>query len=211
MGKIKMGGSAVMEFEPDYCEFHITVSVQKDTASESLTKGRKQVEDILHLLTEKTTLKINDIILQDENLTSSNYSDKKYCIYSKSFYFIYKNDNKFTDSVTELIENTDNIDYNINFRFENESEKNQIVLMAAVADEKEKAEKLAVALNTKIIGFEEILSDFQGNSRSLPRENDNIFFDAMSMFKSERTSLAAQMGNHKIKISKSVNVIWLTD
>ena len=92
-----------------------------------------------------------------------------------------------------------------------QSEKNQIVLMAAVADAKEKAEKLAVALNTKIIGFEEILSDFQGNSRPLPRENDDIFFDVMSMFKSEKTSLAAQMGNPKIKISKSVNVIWLTD
>ena len=30
MGKIKMGGSAVIEFEPDYCEFHITVSIQKE-------------------------------------------------------------------------------------------------------------------------------------------------------------------------------------
>ena len=50
MGKIKMGGSAVMEFEPDYCEFHITVSIQKDTSSEALSRGRQRVEEkILHI------------------------------------------------------------------------------------------------------------------------------------------------------------------
>ena len=204
-----MGGSAVMEFEPDYCEFHITVSVQKDTASESLTKGRKQVEDILHLLTENTNLKIEDIILYSESNDFSHYSDKKHYTYSKSFYFIYKNDNKFTDLVTQLLENTDNAEYHINFYFDNEAEKNQQVMMAAVANAREKAEKLANALGKNINGFEKIKYEFRedndietGSFRNLSKSVSVEDFNY---------SLAAQIGKRKIKISKNVDVIWLTD
>ena len=83
MGKIKMGGSAVIEFEPDHCEFHITVSIQKDTSSEALSRGRQRVEEILQLLTEKAGLKIGDIILESERNDFSSYSDEKYYTYDK--------------------------------------------------------------------------------------------------------------------------------
>ena len=206
MGKIKMGGSAVMEFEPDYCEFHITVSIQKDTSSEALSRGRQRVEEILQLLTEKAGLKIGDITLGNENNNFSNYSNKKHYTYSKSFYFKYKTDNKFTDTVVKLLAKIDNMEYDIKFKFNDESEKDQIVMMAAVADAREKAEKLAAAMGTKINGYKEIMYEFNNYSavavccREAERSPEN-FSD----------TLAAQMGNHKIEISKSVDVIWLTE
>ncbi len=158
MGKIKMGGSAVMEFEPDYCEFHITVSVQKDTSSEAVTKGRQRVEQILQLLTQKAGIKIEDIILESEENDFLNYSDEKYYRYKKYFYFTYKANNKITDVITQLLEKIDDTEYSLSFKFENESEKEQIVMMAAVNNAKNKAEKLAAAFDTKIIGFKEIVS-----------------------------------------------------
>ena len=206
MGKIKMGGSAVMEFEPDYCEFHITVSIQKDTSSEALSRGRQRVEEILQLLTEKAGLKIGDIILDSESNDFSDYSDEKYYTYTKSFYFKYKADNKFTDTVVKLLEKVEDAEYEINFKLANESEKDQIVMMAAVADAREKAEKLAAAMGTKINGYKEIMYEFKNYSTV-----------AVCCCEAEKSSenfsdtLAAQMGNHKIEISKSVDVIWLTE
>ena len=123
MGKIKMGGSAVMEFEPDYCEFHITVNVQKGTSSTALKKGRERVEEILMLLTEKAGLKIEDITLDKESNDFSNYSDEKYYRYYKSFYFRHKADNKFIDTVVKLLENTDDTEYDVKYKLENEAEK----------------------------------------------------------------------------------------
>ena len=210
MGKIKMGGSAVMEFEPDYCEFHITVSVQKDTSSEAVTKGRQRVEQIWQLLTEKVGIKIGDIILESESNDFSDYSDEKYYTYSKSFYFRYKTDNKFTDTVIKFLEKVDNAEYDIKFKFDNNSAKEQTVMMAAVADAREKAEKLANALGTKIIGFKEIVSEFNGQDDILDEKKDT-FCDLMSGFQSKKPSLASQMGNHKIEVHKFVDVIWLTD
>ena len=209
MGKIKMGGSAVMEFEPDYCEFHITVSIQKDTSSEALSRGRQRVEEILQLLTEKAGLKIGDIILDSESNDFSNYSDEKYYTYTKSFYFNYKTDNKFTDTVVKLLEKVDDAEYEIKFKLANESEKDQIVMMAAVADAREKADKLAVALGTKINGYKEITHEFH----SYTENNINMDWMCNEMERgiTSNNSLASQMGNHKIEISKSVDVIWLTE
>ena len=209
MGKIKMGGSAVMEFEPDYCEFHITVSIQKDTSSEALSRGRQRVEEILQLLTEKAGLKIGDIILDSESNDFSDYSDEKYYTYTKSFYFKYKADNKFTDTVVKLLEKVEDAEYEINFKLANQSEKDQIVMMAAVADAREKAEKLATALGTKINGYKEITHEFH----SYTENNINMDWMCNEMEKgiTSNNSLASQMGNRKIEISKSVDVIWLTE
>lgn len=209
MGKIKMGGSAVMEFEPDYCEFHITVSIQKDTSSEALSRGRQRVEEILQLLTEKAGLKIEDITLTDESVSFSNYSTEKRYRYTKSFSFNYKNDNEVTDMIVKLLEKIDNTEYHLNFSFDDEAEKNQMVMMAAVANAREKAEKLANALGTTINGFEEINYEFRENSdteagrfRKLSKSVSVENFDK---------SLASQMGNRKIMISKNIDVIWLTE
>ncbi len=210
MGKIKMGGSAVMEFEPDYCEFHITVSIQKDTSSEALSRGRQRVEEILQLLTEKAGLKIGDIILESERNDFSSYSDEKYYTYKKYFYFTYKADNKTTDTITHLLENVENTEYNLSFKFEDENEKEQLVIMKAVENSKSKAEQITNALGTKIIGFKEVVSEFNGQDYLLNDKND-IFCDSMSIFQSEKKSLASQISNPKIPISKSVDVIWLTE
>lgn len=40
MGKIKMGGNATMEFEADYYEFHITVSVISGNSGDAISRGQ---------------------------------------------------------------------------------------------------------------------------------------------------------------------------
>lgn len=209
MGKIKMGGSAVMEFEPDFCEFHITVSITKDTSSEAVIKGRQRVEEVLHLLTEKVGLQIENVTLKNENTQFSSYSNKKYYRYSKSFYFRYQADNKLTDIVVKTLETIDDIEYDVKFKLADETEKNQIVMSAAVDNARQKAEKLANALGTKINGFEEIRYEFHDE---FDEEVIRYKFCCGSVPAAlAEDSLAAKMGSPKIEISKSVDVVWLTE
>ena len=100
------------------------------------------------------------------------------------------------------------VEYDIAFKLENESEKEQQVLSLAVNNAKEKAEKLAESLGSHINGFEEIKYKFNENTTDTYELND--IFCALSE-ENVNKSLASDLKNPKIEISKNVEVIWLTD
>ncbi|MDE6797048.1 MAG: SIMPL domain-containing protein [Ruminococcus sp.] len=206
MGKIKMGGSATMEFDPDYYEFYIAVSVISGTSGNAVTKGRKRTEEILQQLRNKLGIDINNIFLKDEK-TKALYNRKDGYQFEKQFYFRYKADNHITENIVSLLENMSDVEYNIAFKLENESEKEQLVLSSAINNAKEKAEQLAKALGSHINGFKEITYEF-----------DNDFYYGADMDymcacadDDSEESLASDLKNPKIEISKNVEVIWLTD
>ncbi|MDE6427055.1 MAG: SIMPL domain-containing protein [Ruminococcus sp.] len=207
MGKIKMGGNATMEFEPDYYEFYIEVSVISGTSGNAITKGRKRIEEILWQLRDKIGIDINNIILKDEK-TKALYNRKDGYEFEKQFYFRYKADNRITEDIVSLLEKMSDVEYNIEFKLENESEKEQQVLSLAVNNAKEKAEKLATALGSHITGFEEIKYKFSENSN-----NDVDLCDVFCLCAdgSVPESLASDLKNPKIEISKTVEIVWLTD
>lgn len=207
MGKIKMGGNATMEFEPDYYEFHITVSVISGTSGNAVSKGRTRTEEILRQLRDKLGIDINTVILKDEK-TNALYNRKDGYKFEKQFYFCYKASNCITENIVSILEKMSDVEYKVEFKLENEPEKEQLVLSSAVNNAKEKAEQLATALGSHINGFEEIKYKFSENSN-----NDVDLCDIFCAFADEGVpdSLASDLKNPKIKISKSVEIIWLTD
>ncbi|MDE5556827.1 MAG: SIMPL domain-containing protein [Ruminococcus sp.] len=207
MGKIKMGGNSTMEFEPDYYEFHITVSVISGASGNAVSKGRTRTEEILRQLRDKLGIDINTVILKDEK-TNALYNRKDGYRFEKQFYFCYKASNLITENIVSILEKMSDVEYKVEFKLENEPEKEQLVLSSAVNNAKEKAEQLATALGSNINGFEEIKYKFSENSN-----NDIDLCDIFCAFADEGVSesLASDLKNPKIKISKAVEIIWLTD
>lgn len=211
MGIINMVGKATMEFEPDYCEFHITVSVINETSGDAISKGRYRTEEILRLLQNKLGIDVKTITLKAEEtkqtyFTINNKTESGYK-FIKKFYFRYEADNHTTESIVALLEQMADVEYDINFKLENEQEKEQLVMSSAVNNAKEKAEKLATALGSHITGFEEIKYKFNENV------DDYDLCDVFRVCADEGVpkSLASDLKNPKIEISKSVDIIWTTD
>lgn len=194
-----------MEFEPDYYEFHITVSVISGTSGTAVAKGRSRTEEILRQLRDKLGFDIKNVILKDERTTSA-YNRKDGFGFQKSFYFRYEPNNRITENIVSLLENMSDVEYDIKFKLENESEKEQLVLSAAVNDAKEKAEKIAVSLGSHINGFKEIIYEFND------KLNKDIYLGCIACASCDAPeTLAADLKNPKIKISKTVEIVWLTD
>lgn len=206
MGKIKMGGNATMEFDPDYYEFHITVSVISGTSGNAVSKGRSRTEEILQQLRDKLGIDINTVILKDEK-TNALYNKKDGYRFEKQFYFCYKASNSMTENIVSILEKMSDVEYDIKFKLENESEKEQLVLSSAVNNAKEKAEKIASSLGSHINGFKEIIYEFED------KHNKDLYLICAAGCVDEDApeSLASDLKNPKIKISKTVEIIWLTD
>lgn len=207
MGKIKMGGNATMEFDPDYYEFHITVSVISGTSGNAISKGRSRTEEVLSLLQDKLGFDVKKFTLKDEK-TSSRYDRKDGYKFEKKFYFRYKADNNITESVVALLEKMSDVEYEVKFKLENESEKEQLVMSSAINNAREKAEKLATALGSHINGFEEIRYEFDEETYE---DTMDYMCACASPNKAVSESLASDLKNPKIEISKTVEIIWLTD
>lgn len=204
MGIINMVGKATMEFEPDYCEFHITVSVINETSGDAISKGQYRTEEILRLLQNKLGIDIKTVTLKDEK-TKALYNRKDGYQFEKKFYFQYEADNHITESIITLLEQTTDVEYDVRFKLKNKSEKEEIVMNAAVKDSKDKAEKLATALGSQITGFQTIRYDF--DDRKIRSVVDSI----SACCSAPTESLASDLKNPKIEISKSVDIIWTTD
>lgn len=201
-----MSGNATIEFEADYYEFHITVSVMGKTSGDAISKGHSRTEEIFSSLQNKLGIDIKMITLQDEK-TSSRYERKDGYRFKKEFYFQYEANNNTTESVVSLLEKISDVEYDIKFKLADKSTKEQQVLFEAINNAKEKAEKLATALGSHIIGFEEIKYEFSEST------DDYELCDVFSIISSNDSPkpLAADLKNPKIKISKSVEIIWITD
>ena len=204
MGKIKMGGNASMKFDPDYYEFHIIVSVISGTSGNAISKGRTRTEEILRQLQDKLKIDINNIILKGEK-TNALYNRKDGYGFKKEFYFCYSASNHITEDIVSLLEKMSDVEYDVKFKLENETEKEQQVLSMALNNSKEKAEKIASSLGSHINGFKEIIYEFN------EKHNEDVYRCAYCADESIPKSLASDLKNPKIEISKTVEIIWLTD
>lgn len=203
-----MTGKSEIEFEPDYYEFHITVSAINENSGYSVSEGRRITESILRMLNEKIGIDIKNITLENEKTNSTYYnSNNKAYTFEKKFFFCYKADNGITETITELLEDMSGVTYDIEFKLNDKSGKEQLVMSTAVNNSKEKAEKLAKALGSRITGFEEIKYRFSESTDD---------YELCDVFRSVSPNaslkpLAADLKNPKITISKSVDIIWTTD
>lgn len=202
-----MTGKSEIEFEPDYYEFHITVSTINKNSGYSVSEGHRITESILRMLNEKIGIDIKNITLENEKTDGTYYnSNNKAYDFEKKFFFCYKADNGITETITELLEDMSGVTYDIEFKLNDKSGKEQLVMSTAVNNSKEKAEKLAKALGSRITGFEEIRYRFSEST------DDYELCDIAYMCnESTPKPLSADLKNPKITISKSVDIIWTTD
>ncbi|MDE5582173.1 MAG: SIMPL domain-containing protein [Ruminococcus sp.] len=211
MGKIKMGGNATIEFESDYYEFHVTISLIGKTSGDAISKGHSRTEEILSRLQNKLGIDIKTVTLKDEKISA--WCERKYYKFNKEFYFQYKASNSTTENIVSLLEKISDVEYDIKFKLANKSEKEQLVLSEAVSDAKQKAEKIATALGSHITGFEEIKYEF--NDKSAYDYDDDCDEDCdclnITSYYSASKTLSADLKSPKIQISKSVEIVWTTD
>ena len=206
MGRIKISGSATMEFEPDQCRFNATVSVRSGTSGDTIAKGKYRTEEILRLLNEKAGISIESIVLDDEEMRQSYNTEDGY-FFRKSFHFIYPADNRITETVTSLLETLADVEYSYVFELSDRSDKEAVVMSAAVGNAREKAETIAASLGSSITGFDEIKYEYTGDG-----PNDNAILCCKSALGANAAdSLASKLKNPKITISKSVDIIWITE
>lgn len=206
MGKIKISGSSTMQFEPDYCEFRITVHLNSGTSGDTLSKGRYRTEEVLRALQEKTGIDITSVVLDGERLEQSYRQEEGYN-YRKTFSLRYQADNHITEAVTSLLENMADIEYSYDFGLSDKAAKEATVMAAAINDAKAKAENIAASLNSKIVGYEEIKYEF---TESNDDNDDNEILYCRAVVASA-DSLASKLKNPKIEISKNVNIVWITE
>lgn len=206
MGKIKISGSSTMQFEPDYCEFRITVHLNSGTSGDTLAKGKYRTEEVLRALHEKTGIDITNVVLDDERLEQSYRQEDGYN-YRKTFSLRYQADNHITEAVTSLLENMADIEYSYEFGLTDKAAKEADVMAAAINDAKAKAENIAASLNSKLVGYEEIKYEFTEDND----DNEVVFCEHERAMGSLADSLASKLKNPKIEISKNVNIVWITE
>ena len=206
MGKIKMGGSAFMEFEPDYYRCTVSVSVEGATSGAAVADGRAKVEEILRALRDELGIEIESIVLSKEKVEEK-YNRNIY-EFSKAFYFDYAPDNAITEAIAKIFENFTSVEYSVHFNLNDEDAKRKQVISLALEDANKKAELLANALGSKIVGFEEI--EYRYDDCELDDESSMDWMIQESIHH-KSNSLASQLKNQKIRLEESVEVIWLTE
>ncbi|MDO4862661.1 MAG: SIMPL domain-containing protein [Ruminococcus sp.] len=205
MGKIKISGSSAMQFEPDYCEFRVTVHLSSGTSGDTLSKGKYRTEEVLKALQEKTGIDIASVVLDGEGLEQSYRQEEGY-IYRKTFSFRYQADNHITEAVTSLLENMADVEYSYEFGLTDRAAKEAAVMSAAIDDAKAKAENIAASLSSRIVGYEEIKYEFAEEN-----DDDGLICEREMALSDSMVSLASELKNPKIEISKNVNIIWITE
>lgn len=203
MGKIKMGGSATMEFDPDYYEISIEITITDKTAGIAISKGRQLIEDLLTTLNKQLDIKPNNMTVSHEK-TRICYGDEESFEFYKKLRMITNVDHRTTESIINVLQGFNYIEYDIDPLLENLNQKEKLVINAAVEDSRNKAEMIISSLNCSIIGFEEIQHDYKTDYYTL-----SVCHKIGSVEPSD--SQAAKLSNRKISITKNVNVIWLTD
>ena len=207
MGKIKTSGNAVMEFEPDSCEFRVVVNVSSGTSGDTLSKGKYRTEDVLRELGEKAGIDTEGIILVSENMNAA-YDRREGFFYRKEFLFRYQADNRITETVTSLLQNMEDVEYSYTFELSGRAAGEEKVLSAAVEDARAKADRIAASLGTKIAGCEEIRYEYFGDGED--KDSPVMLKDARAGAFAEDL-LASKLKTPKISISKTVNAVWLTE
>ncbi|MBR5363611.1 MAG: SIMPL domain-containing protein [Oscillospiraceae bacterium] len=201
MGKIKTEGRVTLEFEPDLYEISVTVRAEGETSGAAVTAGKKQTEMLLQYLRIQLDILPEQLTAESENV-SVPYRDEKY-IFSRELLLKIPADNHVREALTEMLSEMQAVSYDIRPKLADESRQKQAALDAAVQNAREKAERLAAAMHSRVTSFDEICTDGMGMQDGVR--------SAAACAAPRMKNLAADLQNPKIKITGEVTVVWLTE
>lgn len=203
MSRISVCGSARMEFDTDRMEIQISVRAFGKSSGEALREGKAKTEKLLGDMQSELGIAPSSFILESDNV-SKQYSDKSYQ-FNKGIILRLPADLKAAEGITDLIANTDDIEYNISFSLSNSEEKTAQVVNAAIADSRKKAELIASGLGQKITGAEDISFDTDQVNYVQVRSH------AKYLMEKPCQTLSSLLQTHKEKIEKSISITWLAE
>ena len=209
MGKIKTEGRATLEFEPDLYEIKVTVKAEGKTSGAAVTAGKKQTEQLLRSLQDELHIKPKQLSAEREALEKCSRPDNKNIVfqYNRTLCLNIPADNQLREAVTGLLAKMDDATYIINVKLADEETKKQIALDAAIKNAKEKANRMAESLGSRVVGFEEMFSDnTEGKCMEIKKIRLNRKYGGFGS-----CPLSAELQNPKIPISGEVIVVWLTE
>ncbi len=209
MGKITTEGSVRLEFDPDFYQISVTVYAERESSGAAITAGKAQTETLLQALKTDLQIEPSQITAEAETVGKSRFDERKnkeYFSYSRNLLLRIPANNHVREAVTDLLAKTDSVTYTVSVKLNDEEQQKQAALDAAVQCAKAKAEEIAAALQCKVSGFDEILTN--GAHRM---QHMKLRTMADRGWAAKNISLSEELQNPKIPITGEVTVVWLTE
>ena len=202
MGKLNVRGSAVQEFAADRFRIRITVTYEMPASGDVIRAGQECTEAMLKQLSEGLQMQPEDLTLGEENVRRS-YGNEPQYIFTKSVTAVIPGDLKTLGAVTKLLGTLQNTEYGIEPLLGCQAECDRLVLKAAVADSRAKAELIADAMGLRITGADAADFEYDTNDAPMLRAVKCAGLDCGN-------ALADRLQNPVIRIEKSIGITWLT-
>jgi len=137
MSKLKVNGSATMEFPVDIFNVSITIHSSANSSGETVASGKKKVEQFLGIMKEKLGIETECFKLEDDSVREDYGNNNSYS-YTKKISIDINADLSLLSKMTSLLEELNNVEYRIQTVLLDESEKEKQVIKAAIQDSKQK-------------------------------------------------------------------------
>lgn len=199
MNKIKVRGSAEMDFPVDLFKVTITIRATAPSTGEVTLYGKKKTEQLLAMMKDKLGIEPSCFKLEADSVRKE-YNDKDYS-YSKKLSLEIKADLAALSKITSLLGELNNAEYDVDFDFINEDEKVKQVIDAAIKDSREKAELIASSVGKTIQGIDEVSLDIQSDFKSGSL--------AKSICVEDSSALETRLKNPTKTVYKSINIDWI--
>lgn len=218
MGKIKIIGNAVHEYQPDVCLLYFEFSSRNKTSDLASKNTNNQCEKLLSELVDKgfkpeTILITEDSVRQldryDYQLKSENAPNDYLYEARRQIKLTVPADQRIINNIRDVTERGyKNLSVSIVYALSNEIDLKKDLLKEAVEDSRSQAEYFSKIMGQKIIGIESAnISD--GSDYEDPVEPEKHYYcklDAPSA-----RPLSDNLSIEKIKLEAEVNIVWLID
>lgn len=206
MGKFKIKGNAEKEFIADLMKVNIEISTLGETSASAIGKGKKESEKTLKLLSDLKVELSKVSMTSDKVLKPYHCNDDKFYHFEKNISFVTAANLTLLEALSDgIIQNEINATYNETFYLSNVEAANKAVIKEALLDAKKKAEALAQTLEKKVFGIESATCDDYEAKKSLTKSI------SLSDSYIGSTSLATKLSPDVIRISKSIDTVWIID
>ena len=203
MGKIKVKGSAAMDFAADTMELTFTVGTESASPVTAAEKGKAQTEALLSVL-EELGIAPEEITLRSENVSEQHGYGGQQTVFrfSKEMTLKTKADLNLSEKVSAaIIAKEIPARYSVSFSLSDEKACGEKVIAAALADARAKAELIAAATGNKVTGLDSADFEYDNSTPTVGLMRSCYAAD-------ERSSAASRLTPDRITVSKEISVCW---
>lgn len=202
MSKLSVRGSADMDFTVDLFKVTITIRATAPSTGEVIQSGKKKTEQFLSIMKEKLNIEPDSFQLEADSVREE-YNNKNNYSYSKKLSLEIIADLAALSKITSLFGELNNVEYDVDFDFSDEAEKERQVIDAAISNSREKAEIIASSLGKTIKGVDEISFEHPSCGR-----HRNV---AKSVCVDDVPDLETMLKNPTKTITKSIYIDWIME